>query len=135
MHAPSPPSDPPAFDRQAWTTLLVLCGVLFLDGLDVSMVGVALSIITTTFAEGPARNRALGIYTATGASGFSLGLVLGGVLTTAGWRWTFLLPFPIAVVLLVVAWRTLRPDPPLARREGRFDIAGAVSVTGAMLAL
>src|SRR5918997_1525185 len=135
MHAPSPPSDPPAFDRQAWTTLLVLCGVLFLDGLDVSMVGVALSIITTTFAEGPARNRALGIYTATGASGFSLGLVLGGVLTTAGWRWTFLLPFPIAVVLLVVAWRTLPPAPPLARRAGRFDLAGAATVTGAMLAL
>src|SRR5919112_2083665 len=94
-----------------------------------------LSIITTTFAEGPARNRALGIYTATGASGFSLGLVLGGVLTTAGWRWTFLLPFPIAAVLLVAAWRVIRPDPPLAQREGRFDVAGAVSVTGAMLAL
>src|ERR687891_2229180 len=68
-----------------------------------------LSIITTTFPEGPLRNRALGIYTATGASGFSLGLVLGGVLTTAGWRWTFLLPFPIAVVLTIVAARVLRP--------------------------
>src|SRR5918994_7677321 len=223
MNVPSPPSDSPAgFDRRAWITLLVLCGVLFLDGLDVSMVGVALpsidsdlnlststlqwvvsgyvlgyggllllggrtadllgrrrvliaalavfafasllgalvdsgplliaarfikgasaaftapaglSIITTSFAEGPARNRALGIYAATGASGFSLGLVLGGVLTTAGWRWTFLLPFPIAAALLAAAWRVIRPDPPLARREGRFDIAGAVSVTGAMLAL
>ena len=223
MRVPSPNAspDPTAFDRRAWITLLVLCGVLFLDGLDVSMVGVALpsidadlnlststlqwvvsgyvlgyggllllggrtadllgrrrvllvalgvfagasllgalvdsgplliaarfikgaaagftapaglSIITTTFPEGPLRNRALGIYTATGASGFSLGLVLGGVLTTAGWRWTFLLPFPIAVVLLIVAARVLRPDPPRTR-EGRFDLAGAVSVTGAMLAL
>ena len=209
------------FDRRAWITLLVLCGVLFLDGLDVSMVGVALpsidadlglststlqwvvsgyvlgyggllllggrtadllgrkrvlvvalavfavasllgalvesgplliaarfikgaaagftapaglSIITTTFPEGPLRNRALGIYTATGASGFSLGLVLGGVLTTAGWRWTFLLPVPIAIVLLIAAVRVLRPDPPRVN-EGRFDIAGAVAVTGAMLAL
>jgi predicted MFS family arabinose efflux permease len=61
--------------------------------------------------------------------------VLGGVLTTAGWRWVFLLPVPIAVALLVVAWRVIRPDPPLAAREGRFDVAGAVSVTGAMLAL
>ena len=223
MRVPSPNAspDPSAFDRRAWITLLVLCGVLFLDGLDVSMVGVALpsidadldlststlqwvvsgyvlgyggllllggrtadllgrrrvllvalavfagasllgalvdsgplliaarfikgaaagftapaglSIITTTFPEGPLRNRALGIYTATGASGFSLGLVLGGILTTAGWRWTFLLPVPIAVVLLIAAARVLRPDPPIAR-EGRFDVAGAVSVTGAMLAL
>ncbi len=75
-----------------------------------------LSIITTTFPEGPLRNRALGIYTATGASGFSLGLVLGGILTTAGWRWTFLLPVPIAVVLLIVAARVLRPDPPVGPR-------------------
>jgi EmrB/QacA subfamily drug resistance transporter len=222
VSSPTTRSDPAAFDRRAWITLLVLCGVLFLDGLDVSMVGVALpsidsdlnlstsslqwvvsgyvlgyggllllggrtadllgrrrvllialsvfagasllgalvdsgplliaarfikgasaaftapaglSIITTTFAEGPARNRALGIYTATGASGFSLGLVLGGLLTTAGWRWTFLLPVPIAVVLLVVATRVLVHDPPAARREGRFDVAGAVTVTGAMLAL
>src|SRR5829696_5112529 len=215
MQVPSPPSGSPAgFDRRAWITLLVLCGVLFLDGLDVSMVGVALpsidsdlnlststlqwvvsgyvlgyggllllggrtadllgrrrvllvalavfafasllgalvdsgplliaarfikgasaaftapaglSIITTTFAEGPARNRALGIYTATGASGFSLGLVLGGLLTTAGWRWTFL--------LLVLAIRVLPYDAPSVRRRGRFDIAGAVTVTGAMLAL
>ena len=222
MRSSSPHADPAAFDRRAWVTLLVLCGVLFLDGLDVSMVGVALpsidadldlststlqwvvsgyvlgyggllllggrtadllgrrrvllaalavfaaasllgalvdsgplliaarfikgaaaaftapaglSIITTTFHEGPARNRALGIYTATGASGFSLGLVLGGVLTTAGWRWTFLLPFPIAVVLLIAAWRLLRPDPPRASGAGRFDLLGAASVTGAMLAL
>src|ERR671914_1951600 len=46
MNVPSPPSDTPAgFDRRAWITLLVLCGVLFLDGLDVSMVGVALPSI------------------------------------------------------------------------------------------
>ena len=60
--------------------------------------------------------------------------MLGGLLTTAGWRWTFLLPFPIAAVLAVVAARVLRPDPPRVS-EGRFDIAGAVAVTGAMLAL
>jgi MFS family permease len=223
MSVPSPTSsDPTVFDRRAWITLLVLCGVLFLDGLDVSMVGMALpsidadlhlststlqwvvsgyvlgyggllllggrtadllgrrrvllvalsvfavasllgalvdsgplliaarfikgasaaftapaglSIITTTFAEGPARNRALGIYTATGASGFSLGLVLGGLLTTVGWRWVFLMPFPIALALVVTAHRVLIADPPAVKREGRFDLAGAISVTGAMMAL
>ena len=63
----------------------------------------SLSIITTTFAEGPARNRALSIYTAVGASGFSLGLVFGGLMTELGWRWTFLLPVPVASALLIAA--------------------------------
>ena len=46
----------------------------------------SLSLITTTFAEGPARNKALSVYTACGASGFSFGLILGGLLTEVGWR-------------------------------------------------
>ena len=77
-----------------------------------------LSIITTTFAEGPERNRALGIYTATGASGFSLGLVLGGVLTELGWRWTFLLPVPIALALLAVGPRVIPHDRGAALSAG-----------------
>ena len=72
-----------------------------------------LSIITTTFAEGPERNRALSIYTASGASGFSLGLVLGGLLTELGWRWTFLLPVPIALALLAIG---AARDPARPRR-------------------
>ena len=178
----------PRWDARLWGALILLCGVIFLDGLDVSMVGVALpsikkdlglspsqlqwvvsgyvlgyggflllggrtadllgrrrtlvaalsvflvasalgsvvsdgtliditrflkgasaaftapaslSMITTTFPEGPARNRALAIYTACGASGFSFGLVLGGLLTQVGWRWTFLLPVPLAAAILV----------------------------------
>ena len=173
--------------KRAWGALLVLCGALFLDALDVSMVGVALpsirtdlglstsslqwvvsayvlgyggflllggraadllgrrkvflislgvfvvasllggfahdgnlliatrfikgmsaaftapaglSIITTSFAEGKARNKALSVYTATGATGFSLGLVIGGLLTEAGWRWVFFLPAPVALIVL-----------------------------------
>src|SRR2546427_1967499 len=175
---------------RAWSTLLVLCGALFLDALDVSMMGVALpsirtdlqmstsalqwvvsayvlgyggflllggraadllgrrrvflvslgvfvvasalgglandgslliamrlvkgmsaaftapaglSIITTSFAEGPARNKAISIYTATGATGFSLGLVFGGLLTEIGWRWVFFLPVAVAAVTLAGA--------------------------------
>src|ERR687895_2035712 len=57
-----------------------------------------LSIITTSFAEGPARNKALSIYTATGATGFSLGLVFSGLLTEIGWRWVFLFPAPLALL-------------------------------------
>lgn len=95
----------------------------------------ALSILTTTFAEGPARNRALSIFTACGASGYSLGLVLSGFLTELGWRWTFLAPAPIAVVALVAAYRLVPRQPRPARADGRYDIVGAVTITTSMLLL
>src|SRR3954447_5049664 len=209
-----------ALDRRAWGALLVLCGALFLDGLDVSMVGVALpsidgdlhlststlqwivsgyvlgyggllllggraadllgrrrvfvvalsvfavasllgalasdgpvliatrflkglsaaftapaglSIITTTFAEGPARNKALAIYTATGASGFSMGLVFGGLLTELGWRWTFLPPAPIAALLVLGALRLVPDDGRPDRAGRRFDAVGAGLLVATML--
>jgi MFS family permease len=209
------------WDARLWGTLIVVCGVLFLDGLDVSMVGVALpsiredlhlttsqlqwivsgyvlgyggllllggrvadllgrrrvllvalsvftvasllgglvsdpsllvatrfikgmaaaftapaglSIITTTFPEGPVRNKALSIYTAFGASGFSFGLILGGLLTEIGWRWTFFLPVPIALAILAAAPRLIRRDPPAVGTR-RFDVAGAVTITAALLVL
>jgi MFS family permease len=210
------------WDARLWGALVVLCGVLFLDGLDVSMVGVALpsirddldlspsqlqwvvsgyvlgyggllllggrtadligrrrtlmaalsvflvasavgaavsdgtlivitrflkgasaaftapaslSMITTTFPEGPARNRALSIYTACGASGFSFGLILGGLLTEAGWRLTFLLPVPIAAAILIALPRLIPDDTPPADRRRSYDIPGAVTITAGMLLL
>jgi EmrB/QacA subfamily drug resistance transporter len=210
------------FDRRAWAMLIVLCGALFLDALDVSMVGVALpsirsdlhmttsslqwvvsayvlgyggflllggraadllgrrrmfvialgvfvvasalgglandgglliatrfvkgvsaaftapaglSIITTSFAEGAARNKALTVYTATGATGFSLGLVFGGLLTELGWRWVFFLPAPVALLALLGAIRFVARDGARAHVARRFDVAGAVLLTGAMLLL
>ncbi len=95
----------------------------------------ALSILTTTFAEGPARNRALSIFTACGASGYSLGLVLSGFLTELGWRWTFLAPAPIAIAALVAAYRLVPRQPRPERAEGRYDILGAVTITTSMLLL
>src|SRR3954469_18290403 len=210
------------WDRSIWGLMAVLCGVLFLDGLDVSMVGMALpsiksdlglttsqlqwivsgyvlgyggflllggraadllgrkrmliaalavftvasalggfvsdgtllvitrflkgaaaaftapaglSIITTRFAEGPERNRALSIYTATGASGVSLGLVFGGLLTELGWRWTFLLPVPIALALLAAAPRLLPRDIPGPSARRGFDVPGALLLSLGMLLL
>jgi MFS family permease len=215
-------TSPPKWDASVWGLLAVLCGILFLDGLDVSMVGMALpsidsdlglttsqlqwivsgyvlgyggflllggraadllgrrrvllialavfagasalggvvsdgtllviarflkgmsaaftapaglSIITTRFAEGPERNRALSIYTATGASGFSFGLVAGGLLTELGWRWTFLLPVPIALVLLALGPRYLPRDRMQATSRRAFDIPGALTLTAGMLLL
>jgi EmrB/QacA subfamily drug resistance transporter len=208
--------------KRAWGALLVLCGALFLDALDVSMTGVALpsirteldmstsslqwvvsayvlgyggflllggraadllgrrrmflislgvfvvasglgalandgallvatrfikgvsagftapaglSIITTSFAEGPARNKALSIYTATGATGFSLGLVFSGVLTEIGWRWVFFFPVPLALAVLIAAIRLVPDDGRPARSSSRFDTAGAIAVTAGMLLL
>jgi EmrB/QacA subfamily drug resistance transporter len=95
-----------------------------------------LSIITTTFAEGPARNRALSIYTTCGASGFSLGLVLSGLLTEVGWRWTFLLPFPLALLALVAGLKLIpRQAAPTRGDRGGYDLTGAVTATAALLLL
>ena len=217
-HAPQPSRPFGATDkltRRAWGTLLVLCGALFLDALDVSMMGVALpsiqndldmstsslqwvvsayvlgyggflllggraadllgrrrvflialgvfvvasmlgglandgtlliatrfvkgvsaaftapaalSIITTTFAEGPARNKALSIFTATGATGFSLGLVFGGLLTEIGWRWVFFLPAPgRARHACSPGCGSCRATAVGLRTSRAFDVSGAVT--------
>jgi EmrB/QacA subfamily drug resistance transporter len=207
---------------RAWATLIVLCGALFLDALDVSMIGVALpsirndlgisqgslqwvvsgyvlgyggflllggraadllgrrrvflaslavflvasglssltddgsmliatrflkgvsaafttpaglSIITTTFAEGRSRNRALSIYSATGATGFSLGLVVSGLLTELSWRWVMFMPVPLALLTLVAAVKLVPDTGRAAHRAQTFDLAGASLITAAMLGL
>ena len=94
-----------------------------------------LSIITTTFAEGPARNRAVSIYSAFGAGGFSLGLVLSGLLTEVSWRWTLLVPAPVALVVLAAGIRLVPRGAAPDRRGRRFDITGAVTVTAAVVLL
>jgi MFS family permease len=115
----------------------LLIATRFLKGAAAAFTAPAsLSIITTTFAEGPARNRALSIYTACGASGFSMGLVFGGLLTELGWRWTFLLPVPVALAVLIAAPRVLAKDGPIQAGVRRsFDFAGAVTLTAGMLLL
>ncbi|WP_212756119.1 MFS transporter [Flexivirga aerilata] len=211
------------WSSRTWLLLVVLCGALFLDGLDISMVGVALpsiktalgmdpsslqwivsayvlgyggllllggrasdllgrrrvflaavlvfgvasvisavisieqlliamrfvkgiaaaftvpaglSIITTTFAEGRARNKAFSIYTVCGASGFSLGLVFGGLLTELSWRATLLFPGPIALALFAVGWRVLpRVAAERRFRMAEFDVFGAVASTLSVLIL
>ncbi|MER6512648.1 MFS transporter [Nonomuraea sp. NPDC001636] len=94
----------------------------------------ALSIITTTFPEGPERNKALSIFTACGASGYSLGLVLSGLLTEIGWRWTLLMPVPVAIIALIAALKVL-PKGREERAEGGHDLVGAVLITASMLLL
>ncbi|MEU6427991.1 MFS transporter [Microbispora sp. NPDC046973] len=95
----------------------------------------ALSLITTTFAEGPQRNRALGVYSLAGATGYTAGLIASGLLTEISWRLVFFLPVPVAVLVLVMSPLALpRGLRPSGTREG-FDAAGAVAVTGGVLLL
>jgi len=240
MTALTTPATPPAgdalpgnvradsFTRELWTILLVLCGTVFLEGLDVSMMGVALpsiradlemstsslqwvvsayvlgyggfvlvggraadllgrrrvflaalavfiafsglgglapdgwvlilarfatgvaagfltpaslSIITTNFAEGERRNRALLVYGGAGAAGFSLGMVVGGLLSAIDWRWVFFAPVLFAALLFAGAVRRLPLDRavavPLATAVGgrRVDAIGALTLTAGMLLL
>jgi MFS family permease len=99
------------------------------------MTPAGLSIITTTFAEGRQRNKALLIYTGTAASGFSLGLVVSGLLTAIGWRWVFFAPVLMATVILVVAVRLIPREARTERQVGGFDLTGAGILTIAMLVL
>ena len=74
-----------------------------------------LAIIAATFEEGPQRNRAVSVYSLFGASGFSAGLLVAGVLTMVSWRWTLLFSGPIALVLLVFGL-LLIPDSTVTAR-------------------
>ena len=114
----------------------LLIAARFVTGVAAAFTAPAgLSIITTSFAEGPARNRALSIYTATGATGFSLGLVASGLLTEVSWRWVFFVPVLIAAVTLAGAIKLVPDSGRTAHASRGFDLPGAVSLTSAMLLL
>ncbi|MGW4030305.1 MFS transporter [Streptomyces sp. NPDC004838] len=98
------------------------------------MTPASLSIITTSYEQGPQRNKALLIFAGTAAGGFSLGLVIGGLLTQFGWRWVFFAPVILAGVILLAAVRLL-PAERKPVRKGGFDLAGAAAAAGAMLML
>jgi EmrB/QacA subfamily drug resistance transporter len=118
------------------TTSGLLVAARGLQGLGGAIVAPAtLSIITTTFPEGPERNRALGIWGAVAAAGGSAGALFGGILTEAlSWRWILLVNVPIGAVLIPVAWRYIvESTGSLAHRH--FDVAGAVTLTAGQIAL
>jgi len=110
----------------------LLIATRFIKGLAAAFTApTALSILTTNFHEGPARNRALSVFSVFGASGYSSGLILGGLLTSAGWRWTFLIPVPVAIAALAAGIALIPRDRPAA--EGGHDLVGAATLVGGML--
>src|SRR5690348_11675713 len=107
-----------------------------LQGLGAAMMApAALSILTPTFAEGRERNRALGIWGAVAGSGGAVGVLLGGVLTSAfSWPWIFFVNVPVGVaVIAVTPWlvRESRADLP----DRYFDVAGAATITAGLMLL
>ncbi len=114
---------------QAW-----LLASRALQGVGGAMVApTALALITTTFAEGPQRNRAMGVYAAMSGGGAAIGLVAGGLLTTyLSWRWVLFVNVPIGIVTAILARYVL---PESARRAGRFDLPGAITVTAGVALL
>jgi EmrB/QacA subfamily drug resistance transporter len=87
----------------------------------------ALSLLMTTFAEGPARTRALSIFSAVSAGGASIGLLAGGMLTDwVSWRWVLFVNVPIGLAILVLAPIFLDETE---RNPGRFDLLGALTST------
>jgi len=98
----------------------------------------SMSLLTTTFPEGPLRNRAFSVYSVFGASGFSLGLVLSGLLTQVSWRLTLLVSAPAAALVLLGAVTLIprgEPGSGASRAWHRFDLPGAAVITAAMLLL
>ncbi|NBM18547.1 MFS transporter [Streptomyces sp. GC420] len=134
--------------RRVFVTALVLFGVSALVGglADSAEVLVAaravqglggallfpstLTLIVTSFDEGPARNRALAVWGATGSGGLAAGALLGGVLTQSlGWEWVFFFMVPLAVVALLGVPSLLAPDAPRTGPRQGFDVPGALVVT------
>jgi EmrB/QacA subfamily drug resistance transporter len=95
----------------------------------------ALSIVTTTFAEGAERNRALGVWGSVAGAGGAAGVLLGGVLTSGlSWRWVLFVNVPIGVVCALLSPRVLQESRSEAATRN-FDIPGAVTVTAGLALL
>lgn len=104
------------------------------QGLGASMLSPsALSLITTTFAEGGERNRALGIFSSMAAIGFTTGVILGGILTSSlSWHWVFFVNVPIGAIAIITGFLVI-PDSPEKQQKRGFDVTGAVLVTSSLL--
>ncbi|RNI23216.1 MFS transporter [Flexivirga caeni] len=92
----------------------------------------ALALINTTFEAGRERNRAMAVYAAMSGAGAAIGMILGGVLTEADWRWTFFINVPIGLAVAILAPRVLVESE---SGDGRLDVAGAVTGTAGLFGI
>jgi EmrB/QacA subfamily drug resistance transporter len=114
----------------------MLIGFRALQGLGAALISpAALSIVSTTFAEGKERSRALGVWAAIAIGGSAVGLILGGVLTQSfSWPWIFFVNVPVGVAGFVLSLRLI-PESRNEEAASSYDIGGAVTVTGGLMAL
>jgi MFS family permease len=119
----------------AASTLWLLLLTRLIKGLCAAMTApTGLAIIAADFPAGPARDRAVSVYTLFGAAGFSAGLVLSGLLTGVGWRLTLASPAPVVAVLFAAAFHLIPKDRARSARR-RLDSARALMFTAALLLL
>src|SRR5487761_1359705 len=113
-----------------------LIGFRALQGLGAALVSpAALSLISTTFAEGKERAKALGVWAAIAIGGSAFGLVLGGWLTQSfSWPWIFFVNVPVGVFAFFAALR-LVPESKDEQAHKGYDLGGAVTVTGGLMTL
>ncbi|MFE6226929.1 MFS transporter [Streptomyces sp. NPDC057854] len=124
----------------------VLCGLAWTDEVLITarvvqgvaaavMTPTAMAVLMHTFAEGPERNKALGIWTGIGAFGATAALLIGGPITDGlGWEWIFYINVPVVAAVLLFGPRLLKQTPVQEGRR-RFDPAGAVTITAAVALL
>jgi EmrB/QacA subfamily drug resistance transporter len=129
-----------------FTLASLLCGLAWSPGALIAaraiqgvgaaiMTPTALSILMTTFEEGPERNKALGIWGALGGIGATAGWLIGGPLTDGpGWEWIFFINIPVGVAALLLSRVLLHESKGTTARRS-YDLAGAVSITGALVLL
>ena len=115
------------------TMLIISRGI---QGLGAALVSpAALSIVTTTFREGPERTKALGVWAAIAVGGGAVGLVLGGFLVeTLSWPWIFFVNIPVGIAAFLFSLRFV-PESKDEHAHKSFDLAGATTVTAGLIAL
>jgi EmrB/QacA subfamily drug resistance transporter len=114
----------------------ILIAARAVQGLGAAIVSpTALSMLTTTFAEGKMRNRALSVWGAIAAGGFAVGVLLGGILTDAlSWRWVMFVNVPIGLLTIFLT-PILLPEIPAQSTRQKIDLLGAVTVTSGLVTL
>jgi EmrB/QacA subfamily drug resistance transporter len=114
----------------------VLIGTRVVQGLSAAiMAPTALSILMSTFEEGAERNKALGVWSATGGVGATAALLVGGPLTDGpGWQWIFYINVPVALAMLAIGPRLLR-ESRVHATERVYDVTGAATITAALVLL
>jgi EmrB/QacA subfamily drug resistance transporter len=117
-------------------TVAVLLAARVLQGVAAAiMTPTALSIVMTTFPDGGERNKALGIWGSTGAVGGTAAWLIGGPITSGlGWEWIFFINVPVAVAVAALS-PVLLDESRAAGGRRRFDVAGAATITVALVAL